>query len=89
MNINSVINNGSKILKDNFIPNPQLDSEILLAKTINKDRNFILLNSNNFFNENDLNKFYSLIKQRSLGNPVAYLINKKFLRCPSLEVKTK
>ena len=78
MNINSVINNGSKILKDNFIPNPQLDSEILLAKTINKDRNFILLNSNNFLNENDLNKFYSLIKQRSLGNPVAYLINKKF-----------
>ena len=56
MNINSVINNGSKILKDNFIPNPQLDSEILLAKTINKDRNFILLNSNNFLNENDLNK---------------------------------
>ena len=78
MNINSVIKNGSKILKENFIPNPQLDSEILLATTINKDRNYILVNSNNFLSENDLNKFYKLIKQRSLGNPVAYLTNKKF-----------
>ena len=78
MNINSVLNNGSKILKDNFIPNPQLDSEILLANAINKDRNYILVNSNNFLNENYLNKFYKLIKQRSLGNPIAYLTNKKF-----------
>ena len=26
----------------------------------------------------DLNNFYNLIEQRSLGNPVAYLTNKKF-----------
>ena len=57
MNINSAINEGSKILKNKFIPNPQLDSEILMAKTINKDRNYILLNSNNPINKNDLNNF--------------------------------
>ena len=78
MNINIAISNGSKILKNNFIPSPKLDSEILMAKTIKKDRNYILLNSNNFLNKNDLNYFYKLIKLRSLGNPVAYLINKKF-----------
>ena len=39
MNINSAINHGSKILNNKFIPNAQLDSEILMAKTINKDRN--------------------------------------------------
>ena len=77
MNINLAINEGSKILKSKFIPNPILDSEILMAKTINKDRNYILLNSNDFINKNDLNKFYKLIHQRSLGNPVAYLIKKK------------
>ena len=78
MNINLAINQGSKILKNKFIPNPKLDSEILLAKTINKDRNYIILNPNNFLNKDDINSFYKLIKQRSLGNPIAYLTNKKF-----------
>ncbi|WP_145596279.1 peptide chain release factor N(5)-glutamine methyltransferase [Candidatus Pelagibacter sp. FZCC0015] len=77
MNINLAINEGSKILKKKFITNPLLDAEILMAKTINKDRNYILLNSSNSINKNDLNNFYKLIEQRSLGNPVAYLIKKK------------
>ena len=77
MNINLAINEGSKILKDKFIANHLLDAEILMAKTINKDRNYILLNSSNPINKNDLNNFYKLIEQRSLGNPVAYLTKKK------------
>ena len=77
MNINLAINEGSKILKSKFIPNPLLDAEILMANIINKDRNYILLNSCNPVNKNDLNNFYKLIEQRSLGNPVAYLIKKK------------
>ena len=77
MNINLAINEGSKILKSKFIPNPILDAEILMAKTINKDRNYILLNPKDFINKNDLNNFYKLIHQRSLGNPVAYLTKKK------------
>ena len=77
MNINLAINEGSKILKSKFISNPLLDAEILMAKTINKDRNYILLNSSNPINKNDLNNFYKLIEQRSLGNPVAYLTKKK------------
>ena len=77
MNINLAINEGSKILRSKFIPNPLLDAEILMAKIINKDRNYILLNSSNSINKNDLNNFYNLIEQRSLGNPVAYLTKKK------------
>ena len=78
MNIYLAINGGSKILKSKSIPNPLLDAEILMAKTINKDRNYILLNSSNLVNKNDLKNFYKLIEQRSLGNPVAYLTKKKF-----------
>ena len=59
------------------MPNPQLDSELLMAKIIKKDRNYILLNSNTCLNKIDLINFYSLIKQRSLGKPIAYLTNKK------------
>ena len=78
MNINLAVREGSKILRDKFIPNSQLDSEILLAKSINKDRSYIILNSDTTLNKNDLDTFYKLIKKRSLGNPVAYLTNKKF-----------
>ena len=78
MNISSAIIKGSKILEKNLIPNSQLDSEILMAKTINKDRNYILLNSKNSLNKKDQNNFYKLIESRSLGNPVAYLTNKKY-----------
>ena len=78
MNINFAIHQGSKILKNKLISNSRLDSEILMAKTIKKDRNYILLNSNDIISRNELNNFYDLIEQRSLGNPIAYLINKKF-----------
>ena len=78
MNICFAINQGSKILKNKLISNSRLDSEILMAKTIKKNRNYILLNSNYIINRNELNNFYNLIEQRSLGNPIAYLINKKF-----------
>ncbi len=78
MNISSAITKGSKILEKNLIPNSQLDSELLMAKIINKDRNYILLHSNNLLKKNDQKKFYKLIDSRSLGNPVAYLTNKKF-----------
>ena len=77
MIINLAINEGSKILNSKFIPNPLLDAEILMAKIINKDRNYILLNYSNHINKNDLNNFFKLIEQRSLGNPVAYLTQKK------------
>ena len=61
MNINSAIINGSKILKNKSIPSHQLDSEILMAKTINKDRMYILLNPNDVLKKCDLNKFNRLI----------------------------
>ena len=78
MNINLAIKKGSQILRSKYISNSQLDSEILLAKTINKDRNYILLNLDHSLNKRDLNNFYNLIEQRSSGNPIAYLTNKKF-----------
>ena len=78
MNINLAISHGSKILKNKSIPSSQLDSEILMSKSINKDRKYILLNPNNILNKNELKIFLNFIEQRSLGKPVSYLTNKKF-----------
>ena len=78
MNISLAIKKSTKILKDKLIPNPELDSEILMAKTIKKDRKYVLLNFNKSLSKNDLNNFNRLIEKRSLHNPVAYLTKKKF-----------
>ncbi len=78
MNINSAIIQGAKILKDRFVKNPFLDSEILMTKAIQKDRKYILLNSKKVLDKEDLNYFQKLIKKRSIGKPIAYLTNKKF-----------
>ena len=53
MDIHLAISQGSKILKDKSIPNSKLDAEILMTQIINKDRNYILLNSNTFLNKKD------------------------------------
>ncbi|MDC0046749.1 peptide chain release factor N(5)-glutamine methyltransferase [Candidatus Pelagibacter sp.] len=78
MNIYSAIINGAEILKDRSIPTPYLDSEILMTKTIQKNRKYILLNSKKNLNKEDLNHFQNLIKKRSYREPIAYLTNKKF-----------
>ena len=78
MNINSAFNYGVKILSNKLIPNPYLDSEILMSKTINKDRKYLLLNPEMTLAENDLINFQKLIEKRSRGKPLAYLTNKKF-----------
>ena len=78
MNINSAIIQGAKVLKDRFIKNPYLDSEILMSKAINKDRKYILLNFKKNLKTKYLNIFRKLINKRSIGKPIAYLTNKKF-----------
>ncbi len=78
MNISLAIKKSTKILKDKLIPNPELDSEILMAKTIQKDRKYVLLNFNKSLSKNDLNNFNKLIEKRSFHNPIAHLTKKKF-----------
>jgi release factor glutamine methyltransferase len=77
MNIENTINEGINILKQNKIHNPQLDSEILLSNSIKRDKKHIILNPKELLNEEQLNKFNSLIERRKKGEPIAYLINKK------------
>ena len=78
MNIYSVVKEGTKILESNFIKSAKLDSEILLAKAINKDRKYILLNQNIIIDQKKINIFRELIHCRSNKKPIAQIINKKF-----------
>ena len=77
MRYETAIQDGFIKLKKNKIKSPLLDSEILISKASNKNREFILLNLDKKMNENSLNHFQKLIKERSKGRPIAYLIGKK------------
>ena len=77
MNIENVLNEGIDILKKNKIPNPQLDSEILLSNLIKKDKKYIILNPKEFLNSEQTETFKNLIERRKKREPIAYLINKK------------
>ena len=77
MNIENTLNEGINILQKNKIPNPQLDSEILLTNLIKRDKKHIILNPKELLNSEQLDKFKSLIERRKKGEPIAYLIKKK------------
>ena len=77
MNIQNILKEGISVLKDGKIPNPQLDSEILLSNSIKKDKKHIILNSKEHLTLEQTERFKNLIERRKRGEPVAYLINKK------------
>ena len=78
MNIQSAIIEGAIILKDKSIKSAKLDSEILLASVIDKDRKYLILNNDQNIKEKNLKHFQKLIKKRSFREPIAYLTNKKY-----------
>jgi release factor glutamine methyltransferase len=77
MNIENTLNEGISILQKNQIPNPQLDSELLLSSSIMKDKKHIILNPKELLNSEQSEKFKSLIERRKKKEPIAYIINKK------------
>ena len=78
MNIQLAITEGAKILKDKCVKNPFLDSELLMSKVVKKDKKYLLLNHDQEVKFEDLKYFKKLIEKRANGQPIAYLINKKF-----------
>ena len=78
MNIQSAITEGTNVLKDKSILSAQLDTEILMAKALGKNREYIILNHDKILNIENLEYFKRLIHERATRKPIAYLLNKKF-----------
>ena len=78
MNIKSAIIIGTNILKDQYIQTAQLDTEILMAKAIDEDRKYIILNDQKNLKDTNLKYFEKLIKERASRKPIAYLVEQKF-----------
>ncbi len=87
MNIENALNEGKKILKKGDIKSLNLDTEILLSKVIGKDRKFIILNQDRALKKLYFNNFIRLIKERSNGKPIAYLLERKSFWNYEFEIK--
>ena len=78
MNIQSAVIEGANVLKDKSILSAQLDTEILMAKALGKNREYIILNNDKVLNIENLEHFKKLVQERARRKPIAYLLNKKF-----------
>ncbi len=77
MNIQTLLNEASYLLRKKNIISANLDSEILLSHIINKNRKYIFLNLKEELDDKCIDQFKTLIKERSLKKPVSYLVGKK------------
>ena len=57
MNIRSAVTEGTNVLKDKSILSAQLDTEILMAKALDKNREYIILNHDKVLNIENLEYF--------------------------------
>ena len=78
MNIQSAVIKGTNILKSRSIKTAQLDAEILMAKVLGANREYIILNNNKGLEDQNYENFKGLIKDRANRKPIAYLLNNKF-----------
>ena len=77
MNIETALNQANKELKKNNIFSYKLDSEILMTNVVKKERYFVILNLNKSLSNSQLINYRKLIKERSRGKPISYLVGKK------------
>ena len=77
MNALELLNFGAKELNQKKIASPRLDSELLLSKILNKNREQILINLKEEISDKCFFKYKELIFRRSMNEPVAYIMKKK------------
>ena len=77
MNYFNTLNYGNKILKSKNISTYRLDSELLLAKVLNKTREQILTNLSFSLKQNEFHNFKRLLLRRKEKEPIAYIFKQK------------
>tara|TARA_Y100001935_G_C17238266_1_gene474229 strand:- start:213 stop:1058 length:846 start_codon:yes stop_codon:yes gene_type:complete len=77
MNTDELLKLGSKTLKNQKIVSFDLDSELLLAKVLQTNRQDLLRNLSQKINKKHFLKYSSLIYRRLRHEPVAYILNRK------------
>ena len=78
MNIQTAVQKAQLFLKKKNLKTPVLDSQILMSEAIKKEKEFIIFNFDKEISNKSLEYFNKLIHQRARGEPIAYLVKKKY-----------
>ena len=77
MRISELIIYGSKSLQKKFISSHLLDSEVILAKVLNKSRENLLISNDQLISNEREKKFKKIIQRRLKSEPLAYIFEEK------------
>ena len=77
MIVDSLIKQGSKILKKQNIDSHQIDAELLLSKAIRKERAFLLTNDEYKVSQKETSDYLNFISRRKHHEPMSYIIKRK------------
>ena len=78
MNYQQILHKANKLLKMSELNNPNLDSELLLSKVLNKKRENILINLKNKINSKQIKQFNSYLFRRKKKEPIAQILGFKY-----------
>lgn len=77
MTIKEVMDKTTTFFKQKGFPSPRLDAELLIAHGLNCERMQLYLKFDQPLKEQELEKLRDLVKRRTTGEPVAYILGKK------------
>lgn len=76
MNIGSLLNLATKMLKSKEIDTARLDSQLILGNVLNKDKIYLMINSSEEVEKEKEEEFLNLINKRMENMPVRYILGK-------------
>ncbi len=77
MTLKDVLDKSTQFFKQKKIESPRLDAELLLGHALSMERMQLYLNFDRPMSEGDLSQCRELVKRRSTGEPVAYILGEK------------
>ena len=77
MKLNEVLNKSIQFFKDKKIESARLDAELLISHGLKIDRMSLYLKFDQPLTEIEISSCRELIRRRSLGEPVAYIVQEK------------
>lgn len=73
-NIGELLENGSKVLKDNNVDTYILDAQLLLGMVLGKDKIYLITNRDKEVSIKDEKEYLNLIEKRSRKMPIKYIL---------------
>ena len=75
--IKDLFKKGTSRLKKGGVPEPELETSLLLAHLLNIDRPALLLNADQTLQDDQIEKFENFISRRAAREPLAYIVEEK------------